>query len=140
MTQHCQQLAATVTSPPAYLLQTSFYSLSCQYWTTEVLTAGVQNAILSVFLKAEMCMHGLSTFFKTLNSTMHTFSSILRILKPLCCILIHKIANSHKKKKKKAGFFQQDDILAQPEWQRMCFDNWYSCMDTAIGVSRECPE
>jgi hypothetical protein len=60
VTQHCQQLAATVTSP-TYLLQTSFYSSSCPHWTTEVLTAWVQNTVLSIFLEAETCMHGLST-------------------------------------------------------------------------------
>jgi hypothetical protein len=64
VTQLCQQLAATVTSP-AYLLQTSFYSSSCPHWTKDVLTARVQNAVWFVFLKAEICMHGLSTFLKT---------------------------------------------------------------------------
>jgi len=32
---------------------------------------------------------------------MHTFSRVLRILNPLCYILIHKIANIKSEKKKK---------------------------------------
>ena len=73
---------------------------------------------------------------------MHTFSRVLRILNPLCYILIHKIANikSERGKKKRAGLFQQNNILAQSEWQQMCFNNWYSCLDTAISVSQECPK
>jgi len=42
--------------------------------------------------------------------------------------------------KKKVGSFQLDDVLAQSEWKQMCFENWYSCLYTAISVKRECPE
>jgi len=70
---------------------------------------------------------------------MHTFSCILKDQNPLCCIVIHKIANI-KSQEKKIGFFQLDDILAQYGWQQMCFENRYSCLDTAISVSRESPK
>jgi hypothetical protein len=74
-----------------------------------------------VFLKAQICMHDLSTFSKTFKIALYAhFWLRFKDIKPSLLYYIHKIANIKSLKKNRAGLFQQDDILARSAWQHKC--------------------